>query len=348
MRDAEFILVDHEASMRRLKETMERVGAAMAAKDFVEAVSNAYHQVEAERYVIDMHAFFRTCGSYPQFKQALLVAKQTLKLPVSILDIGCGSGYDLEVLREVFSPSEVRVIFCCDISPEMLALASSKADGFPCRFVRGGIEEVLEYGVHDLVVTHSLVHHVPNLTGFFQRLDLVVAPGGGYVTGHEPNRRHWISAECMAVVEKMKRAERRRKGIAKYFVPSRYVSKMARLLRVTKDECLETEVNSILRDHFGLVADLTPQEIRRLVDVHVPDDLPGNFKIGWDGFDWKELQASFLPNYDLVCLGTSGYMGNSNPADLPSRWQKINAGLAQRYPLDGSIFSAFWRKREER
>lgn len=108
---------------------------------------------------------------------------------------------------------------------------------------------------------------------------------------------------------------------------------------------LETRVNGILRERAGFAGDLTPQEIRRLVDVHVPDWFPGNFKIGLDGFDWEMLQANFLPNFKLEWVGTSGYLGPTcSPADMSRRWQQINSQLAAKYPLAGSNFSAFWRK----
>lgn len=45
----------------------------------------------------------------------------------------------------------------------------------------GGIEEALRYGPNHLIVTHSLVHHIPNLGYFFEELRAGLVPGGGYV-----------------------------------------------------------------------------------------------------------------------------------------------------------------------
>jgi len=126
------------------------------------------------------------------------------------------------------------------------------------------------------------------------------------VTGHEPNKRHWNNPDCMATVQEMNRSEARRKAVRKYFEPSRYIGKISRTLGWASAEGLEDEVNSILRGRFGFAADLTPQEVRHLVDVHVPDELEGDFKIGLDGFDWEELKPT-------ICR-VSSWFGSGRPA----------------------------------
>jgi hypothetical protein len=128
--------------------------------------------------------------------------------------------------------------------------------------------------------------------------------------------------------------------------PHRYVGKLRRLLGTATgvDVPLPARINATLRERHGFTAPLTAQEIERLVDVHLPDELPGDFRIGFDGFDWARLHAEYLPGFELAWVVTSGYMGRSNPAALPSRWQRVNDRLAAAYPLDGSNFSAFWRR----
>lgn len=345
MSNAEFILVDHQNSIAKLRASMERVGAGMSPDAFIRAVSNAYHEVEAQRQAIDMPAYFRSNGAYHNFKQALLVAREALNRPLSILNIGGGAGYDLEVLREVFSTSEIKKIVCCDISADMQALAREKANGYPCRFVLGCAEETLIYGPYDLVVTHAMVHHVPDLFSFFNAIRLAVAPGGGYVMGHEPNRRYWANPECMAILKKVQAAERRRLASRKYLSPSLYLYNLSRVLGLAADNSLWTRVNRILQKRYGFASDLTPQEIQRLVDVHIPDGFQGGFKIGFDGFDWQQLQSEFLQDFGLVWVSTSGYLGDTHDhAALPRQWSEAEVRLAKKYPLDGSNFSAFWQR----
>lgn len=63
----ELTLVDHQNSMEKLKASMTRVGASMLPADFIRAVSNAYHEVEAPRHAVDMHAYFRSSGGAQRF-----------------------------------------------------------------------------------------------------------------------------------------------------------------------------------------------------------------------------------------------------------------------------------------
>ncbi len=344
MDEIQFILFDHQNSMSKLKSTMERVGAKSRPNEFIRIVSNVYHAVESEKYATDMPAEFKSCGSYAIFKQALLKAKSAFNRPVSVLDLGCGTGYDLDVLQEVYAKDEIKQFVCADISSEMLNYCRGKVGDYPRRFVLGGIEESLPLGPYDLIITHSLVHHIPNLVNFFESLRTGLEIGGGYVMGHEPNKRFWNNPECMSIVEQMQTSERRKKQFHKYLEPQRYVSKITGMMRSTLNESLEGRVNRILQKDFGFANDLTPQEIHRLVDVHIPDGLPGQFKIGLDGFDWGQLQKNFLQNFELKWVATTSYMGKTNPAHLPQKWQEVNRDLAVKYPLDGAVFSAFWKK----
>lgn len=343
----DFKLVNHENSFSRLKATMERVGVTCDPEEFVLVVSNAYHEVEAQRHAVDLHAYFRTSGGYENFKQALQRARKALDRPVSILNVGCGAGFDLEVLREVFSNEEVKKVVCCDISADMQAIARQKANGYPCRFVLAKVDEALVYGPYDLVVTHAMVHHVADLASFLSTINRAVVPGGAYVMGHEPNSRFWLNTECQSQLNRMRTTESRRRRMRKYLKPSSYIFKAARMLGVSADDSLEERINRILRMRHQFKSDLTPQEIRRLVDVHVPDWFGGNFKIGFDGFDLDQLRSEFLRGFKLAWVGTSGYLGETcSASDLPERWQKVDRQLAEKYPLDGSNFSAFWWKKE--
>jgi 2-polyprenyl-3-methyl-5-hydroxy-6-metoxy-1,4-benzoquinol methylase len=343
----DFKLVNHESSLSKLMATMKRVGVAFDPEEFIRLVSNAYHEVEAQRHAVDMHAYFRNSGGYENFKQSLQMAKKAIDRPVSILNVGCGAGWDLEVMREVFSNEEVKKVVCCDISADMQAIARQKANGYPCRFVLARVNEALVYGPYDLVVTHAMVHHVADLASFLSTITRAVVPGGAYVMGHEPNNRFWVNEECQSYLRRMRTTESRRRRMTKYLKPSAYVFKAARMLGVTADDSLEERINRILRTRHGFKSNLTPQEIRRLVDVHVPDWFAGDFKIGLDGFEWDHLQSDFLQSFTLAWVGTSSYLGETcSASDLPERWQDVDLQLAKKYPLDGSNFSAFWWKKE--
>lgn len=345
MTEKEFRLSDHENSLSKLQSTMNRVGVTMTPGEFIRVVSNAYHEVEAQHHAIDMHAYFRSSGGYETFRRALMLAKETLGRPLSILNIGCGAGYDLEVLRELFAPDEVKKIVCSDISVDMQTIARKQGAGYPCRFVLGHVAEALVYGPYDLVVTNAMIHHVADLSSFFKDVERAVVPGGGFVMGHEPNARYWRNPECMAALKTLRNSRQWRRTIKKFLDPSKYIYKAAQVCGVARDESLQTRVNRLLRER-GFTSDLTLAELHRLVDVHVPNGADEEFKIGLDGFDWEVLQRDLLSNFELRFVESCGYLGETcSPVMMSRRWRSINDRLAARYPLDGSNFSAFWRRK---
>lgn len=341
---SEFRLIDHDASLARLRELMCRVNSSLEPAEFISVVSNAYHAVTSADYEQLVHAIFRTSGSYENFRRVMELARDNLPARIRVLNIGCGAGYDLEVLAEVFAPSRLEHVLCSDLSPDMLARAKQRTRPFPCEFVVGTAADMLAHGRFDMVLTHSLVHHIPSLSAFLSEIAELIAPGGVYVMGHEPNARYWRNADCLAVLDQWEHMQRQRSTLRKWLDPRRYFNKLKRLCGLGDEPGQLARVNAYLREKHGFTTDLTSREIERLVDVHVPTRSPGDFRIGHEGFDPDRVAEEGLAGCELLGYFTSGYLGHANPARQSSAWQAKNAALAERYPHDGSIFSAVFRK----
>lgn len=337
-------LVDHPRSLARLESTMRRVGATMNPEAFISIVSNAYHAAVARDYAENMHRMFRTSGSHEHFRRAMQRAKSLLGPQPLILNPGCGAGYDLEVIKEVFAADEIAEVVCLEPSLDMLELARSKVANYPCRLSTDNFAETVAPASVDLIVTHSLVHHIADLDRFFHDLNAVVKPGGCYVMGHEPNRAFWQNRECLALNEQYASERRYRHRLAKLVDPRRYVRRLLRGVGWQAPQGWEDKVNNALRREFGLVGNLTCQEIWRLVDIHVPDPFAGDFKIGYDGFSCQQMHETFLKDWRLEHFASWGYLGLQNPAEAPMHWRNIDQAMADRYPGDGSSFAAVWRK----
>lgn len=336
-----------EKGIASLEATMRRVGANISAQEFVRVVSNTYHAIEAENYVRVRHALFPRSGSHQDLKSALTQCKRHLPGPITVLNIGCGAGYEAGVLREIFDSEDVDKIVLTDISPDMVDNAKARLASLyhKSAFQMGSIEN-LQVGVFDLVMTHSLVHHIADLSRFFKAVSEATAEGKYYVMAHEPSSRFYRNPECLWVNDEVRRSEERRKMLRKCVDPRRWISKLRRMIQPSDvDRSLYQRMNDQLRASVGFSSDLTPREIEKLVDIHSPCSLPGDFSIGCDGFDWETMHQSFLEEFELVKVWTSDYMGGTNPSRLPLRWQQVNDALAEKYPLDGSNFTVLWRKR---
>jgi hypothetical protein len=103
-------------------------------------------------------------------------------------------------------------------------------------------------------------------------------------------------------------------------------------------------VNRLLRARLGMRGELTAKEVLRIVDPHERDDSPGTYRLGSDGLEWEALAAGPLSGFALESVRTSGYLVRDNPVRVPRRWRALDRDLTMRFPLDGRVFTALWRR----
>jgi hypothetical protein len=309
--------VKDSAALQRIESVIRRVGVRMNPDAFIETISLAYQQAQAEVTPdLDMPARFRNGSSYSDFVSTLNFALQQLGSTVNALVIGCGrgyagctSGYAAGVLRDV-GIKVLKTVDTLELTPHILA-QNAKA-------------LIQQY---DLVVTHSVAHFIPSLEAFFRfvraRTDNV------FVLGHEPNEAFWNNPQIRALRDHRRRHRRFRATLAKLVNPSSYVVKVTNKFRVKPRKSMTTAVNEILRSEFAYQSDLTQFEIAAFVDPHLPTD--SDFRIGQKGLDAILIEKQYLPGFTLLKLESSEY---------PS----LDEESSVRHGLAGSIFSAVFRK----
>ena len=311
-----------------LSRLMARAGVHAPLGEFLDAAILAFASAQRNVYPVDMHARFRACPSHQDFRGALKAAQDNMRRPLSILVIGGAapytarsSDYAAQVTREVFASSNSCEISQLDVTP-------------------GGLQSP-RGGRFDLIVTHSLAHYFFDLALFFQFVRAHMKPQSGYVIGQEPNHRFWTNLECQQFMNEMEKTKVRR-PFTKYLRPASYVSWVTRRVTQETRASVEDLVNAALQKRFGMRGELTLKEIHRLADPHFPDELPGICRMGSDGLDWERSLPAWLPGFTPAWVGTARHLGKANPQSLPLRWQEAAKALAARYPLDGSVFSAFF------
>jgi hypothetical protein len=196
-------------------------------------------------------------------------------------------------------------------------------------------------GTWDLVVTHSLLHYIPNLGPVFDLIRRALSPSGGLITCHEPNARFWRNRECQVAVANLRKA-RLAQRLRRRLRPS-HLFRWFRTKTLPVDS-VSVGVNRYLAERHEFSAALTDEEICRLVDVHRPGSLPGTFRIGLNGFDTDDLGKTYLPDFRLLWTGSSGHLGYADASVFPPKWQGIEARLACEHPLAGSVFTAYWSR----
>jgi hypothetical protein len=308
-----------------LYEILSRIGIKHNASEFTQAVAESFRTVEPvpEAVVQDR---FRKSRAYRDFRGML--RRAALAPDARVLAIGCGRGlagrsaeYAATVTREVYPEAVV----------EQMDYTA-------------GIEETAG-APYDVVVTHSLLHFVFDYSPLCDLIHRTLSAAGCYVMANEPNVRFWRNAECVAELERVSRAEGRRRRLLKFTAPSRYWARLMRAMRPNAGGDMTAGVNRMLRERLGMRGELAANEILRIVDPHVRDEFAGGRRLGSDGLDFDALARGPLCRFELESVRTSGYVMRDNPARVLERWRELNDELTKRFPLDGCSFTALWRRR---
>jgi hypothetical protein len=63
------------------------------------------------------------------------------------------------------------------------------------------------------------------------------------------------------------------------------------------------------------------------------------------GFDTAALAHSYLADFDLEWIDSSGYVGYKPCREWPPAWRSRNTRMESKYSGDGVFFSACWRRK---
>ena len=330
-------LANYQESVDCLSDVMKRVHTQLTVPEFIEAVAVTFQEVRNDEPQDVMQRRFRAAGSFPMFQKALRLSLRARGEAQSILVMGCGRGFAGEpadfaahVVNEIFLSKRTSVA-TCNLSSAFLRQDPERL--FSISPFAG------QHGSFDLVVTHSLLHYIPDLTAAFTLIRRLLKPSGGLILSHEPNSRFWKDDACQETVRALGKEVRAGQWRRRFSV-----NRLYRLFRATtgRTERISDRVNRKLMERYVLTGSLAENEIQRLVDIHRPEAVPGTFRIGLNGFDPQDLTQTYLPGFRLIWVGSSDHLGYASSASLSPKWQRREQTLAASRPLAGCVFTAYW------
>lgn len=328
---------DCTSSLQSLRQLIERIDARIDPNSFVEAVTSAFLETRDDAQCSSMEQRFREEPSFQLFKNALERAGGRGLQHITVL--GCGEGFAGEsadfatgVVQEVLQREGSQTITRLNLSPTALR-----------QFEKGNCEQqnLTAHGGAELVVVHSMLHYILDITPVFSLIRRLLKTTGGVIVAHEPNARFWQNTACQSALADFHKS-RRPRPLRRYLNAALTIARCKN--GTPQSATVWDRVNLRLKQQFGLKGALAENEIRRIVDIHRPEAVPGNFRIGLNGFDVDELSRTYLPDFHLEWVATTGHLGYFSANNLTPAWRRRQSLLEAMHPLAGSVFTAYWHR----
>jgi ubiquinone/menaquinone biosynthesis C-methylase UbiE len=305
-----------------------QLSAAQADAMLVTKLNQIFYDVEAEQYDERHPEVIEGDAAWWASRGAALVSTLKSSLTagtgLTILDVGCGTGFVSSVLVKNLATGDV--IVGLDRSEGMLTRARSKLareDGRLCHFARGDATSLQfrDQSFHMLTL-NSFLHHVCDYRSVLKEIDRVLKPGGYLVVAHEPNKEFFQSPFIRLAASAWKLA-----GFG---------------MKVPRDLC--AQVNSRLRAAQLVAAEVPADEILRLVEYHSPVE-QGAIRIDkTKGFSVRALLEQELRGYRVIEWNQYSTFYH-RPLLERSRWLQRAAQLAASLLNGkGNLFSTVLRK----
>lgn len=316
-----------------IKNIRRRHNIAAAAADFHAAVNVCFHRFESEVYDETHRDMWETLPG-----QIELLANDCLRqnLPdrIRMLDVGCGTGLATDSLLRSALDSRVKEIDLLDTSSAMLARAEKRRQewGRPGRTVEGIIEALPPGAAYDLIITCSVLHHVPDLASFLKAVaGLQSGPGAIFIHLQDPNgdfdkdrKKLERVAEFspIAIPDSLAR-----------FNPKRILRRLMREITGKQGQDYLSKTNRELIRTGIISKPLSTDEIFSITDIHVHG---GGISI--------EKMKTWLPDYDLLSQRSYGFFGVLG-SHLPSALKRREDRYSQDGELNGEHVMGAWRRR---
>jgi ubiquinone/menaquinone biosynthesis C-methylase UbiE len=308
---------------------------ALPLDDLVTELNRLYHSFEAQTYDQrhpEVHQQLPPIWS--QMIQCL--PARHAKLQWRVLDFGCGTGFEATQLVNGLGAGSIASLTCYDPSGEMLALCEKKLASRlkDVRFVSDLAEVVRPGNSYDLLLTNSLLHHLPSPGKELQRLLPVLSVDAWWLMGHEPSRRYHRNGNCAALLARY-RAERKLGQLMRMREIGRKLKSMlgqsATPAQATANAAYQAGLFARRPSAFA---------IGRLVDFHVP--LSNKEAQAGGGFDFEAMDAVVSCGWARQWVKTYSFMGPYAEATLSPKWLDRCRRIAAENPFDGANFCSVW------
>ena len=189
----------------------------------------------------------------------------------------------------------------------------------------------------DVIIICSVLHHIPDLKGFFGNVDTVLKSGGILIHLHDPNGDYLFDPNYLKRVEEYRNELNtfQKKKKAMRFIFPQWVNTLNRQFgRKTYIDL----VNDKLIEEKVIKKRMTADEIWSVTDIHVENNHSKEHK----GISLEYLRKQ-LTGYDLISQRSYGFYGNLK-SNLSEKYKHYEEELISKNELNGRNISCVWVK----
>lgn len=317
---------------------LKKTKSPLSVRDFHHEVNVAFHDFESDSYDQIHKDMWEVLH-----QQFLLLVKDVQnefldKNELCLLDVGCGTGLGTELLLSTELGKRISKIILVDVSPKMMEKAIERSSAWGVEVVThvGLLEEIK--GDVDILLTSSVLHHIPDLDSFFATVDKKVKKGGLFIHVHDPNGDYLQNPELIARRKEIAATDQV-KNLYQWLNSSEFLkSVFHRINRLRGNYNHVDLVNNHLLEKGYIKRRMTAKELWSVTDIHV-EGLPFSTK---KGISMQELGKK-LQAFSLLTDRYYGYFGRLG-FELTGSFADREQELIKQKSKEGRYLAAVWKK----
>jgi 2-polyprenyl-3-methyl-5-hydroxy-6-metoxy-1,4-benzoquinol methylase len=316
---------------------MDKYGVRCAPHEFQRVVNLAFHKSESSVYDSVHRDMW---SSLPQQFNLLvsdyLASGEDLSHDLAILDVGCGTGLASELLLNTKLGERIREIDLLDTSPEMLEKARQRSRTWKVKTTTKhcAINSIaVRRGRYDLIITCSVLHHIPDLSEFLQGIRHLQAPGGVLMHFQDPNGDYLHDDLLQARTKEL--GDYERPVIPKRLLrltPRNVIRRIRRAFANGNGDDYIGHVNQQLIQSGLTRQPMAARDIWAVTDIHINDG---------EGISIETL-SRLLPDYRLMSARSYSFFGKML-SELPAGFREREQQLIQAKASNGLEIAGLWK-----
>lgn len=312
---------------------MTRHGVRCQPEKFHAAVNETFHFHESQVYDQEHSDMW---NSLPREIDLLagdiLEARSDLGTKLTLLDIGCGTGLAWSSILRTDLGDRITSVDVLDSSAPMLEKSKARAASMNLTLTTylGYIDSLPENKSYDVIITSSVLHHVPDLQSFLSQVRMHQAPSDIFIHLQDPNADYQDDPDLKERMALTAHQREPQGGLGS--IPGRAMTKLRRMLGIPSLLDYVQRTNDSLLKQEVIRSPMSAAEIYSITDIHV-------HKGG--GISFTNMN-SWLGDYECIShrsYGFYGVLGSDLEPPMQTKEQELSASRA----LNGFFLSAAWR-----